>query len=765
MKKPEKRRSIHFTGIGGIGMSGVACVLAEEGHRISGSDSEASSITKKLQKMGADIYEGHRASNLPRSASVLVYSSSISGDNPEVVEAKRRGLKIVHRAEMLGEIFNRNKGIAITGMHGKTTTTSIIAMMLERSGMRPTVIIGGEVDELGGNAKSGRGEYTVAEADESDSSFLHLDPYYAVITNIEPEHLDHYKDMAAIKHSFKSFVANIKRGGALFYNYDDPVLRELAARSGKRTESFGDSEDADMRPASVKLDKFVTSFDCIYKGRKLGRISLNIPGRHNVQNGLAAVLVGLNLGLKFERIARAIKGFGGAKRRFQLRCENNGIMLIEDYAHHPTEIRAVLDACKGWNGKRIIAVFQPHRYTRTKFLAKDFGRCFNGADKVILTDIYAASEKPIKGVTVKTIYDRIRESGQSDVVMLEKDGIAPHVESIARPGDMILVLGAGDIKKVADELAGKMTRFMHSKDKMAAEIRKIARGRIFTEEPLKNRTSFKIGGPADIWVEPNGVSDLRSLLRYVKKNKVPYFVIGNGSNVLASDFGFRGVIISLASNNFRKIAIKGTSVIVGAGHSLSGLVRAVCAKGLGGLESLVGIPGTVGGAIFMNAGGYANPIYRNIGEFVTSVKVMNEDGAVKLLKKEDLEFGYRRSNLEGYVILEAHLGLVGGQRKTLESNCSHFLNIKRTKQALDVPSAGCAFKNPSDFHFTCGQMIDMLGFKGKRWGGAEISIKHANFIVNRDRATCKDVLSLVDMVRKAVRDNYGIDLEMEIKVL
>ncbi|MCX5680583.1 MAG: UDP-N-acetylmuramate--L-alanine ligase, partial [Candidatus Omnitrophica bacterium] len=545
-----KKSAVHFTGIGGIGMSGVAHVLAETGYAVSGSDSELNDITRKLQGMGVRIYEGHRASNLPEGTAMLVYSSSISKDNPEIAEARKRGIKIVHRAQVLGNIFNRNKGIAVTGTHGKTTTTSLIAVMLKKARLDPTVIIGGEVEEFAGNAKLGKGKYTVAEADESDSSFLHLKPYYAVITNVEPEHLDHYKDMAAIKRSFSSFIGNIKKGGTLFYNYDDPVLKDMAKSFENRSKSFGFSVSADMRAASIELDGFNTAFDCIYKGKDLGRIELCIPGRHNVLNGLAAVLVGLEAGLSFSEIARCLKGFSGAKRRFQLRCENNGIMLIDDYAHHPTEIRAVLDACRGWKDRRIIAVFQPHRYTRTKFLANDFGKCFAGADKVILTDIYAASEKPIKGVTIKTVYDKVRRSGLTDVCVLKKEDIADHIEEISRPGDIILVLGAGDIKKVADIL----TERLGGKDKKLGErikeLKKIIRGRISSGDLFREHTSFKIGGPADIWAEPKDIRDLGRLLGFAKKNRIPFFVIGNGSNLLAGDSGFRGMIISLSSSFF-----------------------------------------------------------------------------------------------------------------------------------------------------------------------------------------------------------------------
>jgi UDP-N-acetylmuramate dehydrogenase len=290
-------------------------------------------------------------------------------------------------------------------------------------------------------------------------------------------------------------------------------------------------------------------------------------------------------------------------------------------------------------------------------------------------------------------------------------------------------------------------------------------GSVRLKEDLFKHTSIKIGGPAQIWVEPVDNGDLRKVLVFARVKKIKVFVIGNGSNILAKDEGFNGIVVSLSAPYFKKLKIKGMNFCVGAGHSLSHLVRTVCKLGLGGLESMVGIPGTVGGAIFMNAGGYSNPVYRNIGEFVTSVKVMDYGGVMHTLKRNDLEFGYRCSNISRYIILEANFRLSKTDRKVLISNCSHFLNIKRTKQALDLPSAGCAFKNPPGSQFTSGQMIDTLGLKGMRIGGAQISEIHANFIVNRGGATSKDVMAIVDLVQDKIKDNYGIDLELEIKVL
>ena len=761
---PDKKH-IHFVGIGGIGMSALAKILAQGGHFVSGSDKEPSGITDRLKKAGAKIFYSHDAGNIPKETSTVVYSTCISKDNPELVCARRRKIKIVHRSEVLGWIFNKKKGIAVTGTHGKTTTTSLVSVMLENTGRDPTVMIGGEVKEFGGNAKLGKGVYAVAEADESDSSFLRLKPYYAVITNMEPEHLDHYKNMADITRAFKSFIGKVKRSGVIFYNHEDVESGKIVKRSKKRSRSFGFSSDADIYPLGIKMDCFKTEFDCVYEGKNLGRIKLNIPGKHNVLNALACVLVGLEMDIKFEDIAKAICGFEGALRRFQLRCETGGIMLIDDYAHHPTEIRAVIEACRNWKGKRVVAVFQPHRYTRTKLLANEFGKCFELADKVILTDIYAASEKPIKGVSIKLIYDKVKASGKTDVSVIKKELLAEHVKNIATAGDIILVLGAGDIVKVADELQEMFEAESGVSPRVAEELKKRLVGSVRFREDLFKHTSIKIGGPAQIWVEPRDSSDLVKTLVFARVKNIKTFVIGNGSNILAKDEGFKGIVISLSAPYFKKLKIGGMNFCVGAGHSLSHLVRTVCKLGLGGLESMVGIPGTVGGAIFMNAGGYSSPMYRNIGEFVTSIKVMDYGGVIHTLKRKDLKFGYRCSNITRYIILEANFKLNKTDKKVLMSNCSHFLNIKRTKQALDMPSAGCAFKNPPGSQFTSGQMIDTLGLKGTRIGGAQVSEKHANFIVNRGGATSKDVMTLVDLIQDKVRDNYGIDLELEIKVI
>lgn len=763
--KLKKNDNIHFVGIGGIGMSGIASVLLEAGHSVSGSDLEANTLTRKIESLGGKVSKGHTPENIPQATRVVVYSSSIAADNAELVEAGRRGVKVIHRAEMLGEIFNCKKGVAVTGTHGKTTTTSLISVMMENLNLDPTVLIGGEVSLFKGNSKLGRGPYAVAEADESDSSFLHLRPFYLVMTNLEMEHVDHFKTLAAAKEAFSSFVRNLKKGGIVFYNNDDPNLRDIMKGYRGKAKSFGFSESSDIYPSNIIVKGFNTSFDCIVKGKLMGRVNLKIPGRHNVLNALASIQVGLCLGFKFEKIKRVIKDFTGAKRRFQLRSSSGNVMLIEDYAHHPTEIKAVLDICRNWNNKRVIVVFQPHRYTRTKFLADEFGRCFADADKLILTDIYSASEKPIRGVSIRNIYDRARKNGIEDVMMLDKDEISEYLVKTKKRGDLIIVLGAGDIKKVADDLAEKLNKTSSIAPELLHKFKKALKGKVRFAEPLSRHTSFRIGGPADIWAEPHDERDLKKILRFARFNRIKLFVIGNGTNILAGDKGYGGILVHLGSDIFKAVKFYRNKVSVGAGFSLPRLVRLTCERGLGGLESMVGIPGTVGGAIYMNAGGSTNPIFKNMEDLVISVRAMDYEGRIKNFKVRDIKFGYRQSNLDRYIILGAVLRLSKNDRATLLSDSARFLKMKREKQVLDMPSAGCVFKNPADFQFTCGQMIDMLGLKGKRIGQAEISGKHANFVVNRGGATCKDVLDMIDFIRKKTSDNYGVSLDLEIKII
>ncbi|WP_304153069.1 UDP-N-acetylmuramate--L-alanine ligase [Megamonas hypermegale] len=450
----ENIRKLHFVGIGGVGMSAIAEVMLDKGYEISGSDLSESEVVQKLRAKGAVIYKGHAAANV-EGKDAIVLSSAIHQDNPELVQAKKLGLKIFHRSDILAFLLNAAKGIAVAGAHGKTTTSSMISVVLEHAGVDPTILIGGFVDYLNGNAKLGKSDYLVAEADESDGSFLKFYPHIAVVTNIEDDHMDHYGSMENIIKAFIQFVQNLdKENGLAVLCFDNENIRNIAPQLDRRYISYALEHEADYTAADIVADGPQTTFTVVYKGEKLGAVTLNIPGRHNVLNALATIAVCHKLGLSIEAIAAGFAVFTGTKRRFQTKFRNDDVWIVDDYAHHPTEIQTTIKAARQTNPKRLVVAFQPHRYTRTQLLRKEFGSCFKGADVLILTDIYAASEEPIPGISGRTIVDEVKAQTGVDAVYIEKlADIAPWLEQNRRKGDLIITMGAGNIYTVGETLA------------------------------------------------------------------------------------------------------------------------------------------------------------------------------------------------------------------------------------------------------------------------------------------------------------------------
>ncbi len=451
-----KIRKIHFVGIGGIGMSGIAEVLLNLGFTVSGSDLKKTAVTERLERLGARVFEGHNAGNV-HNAEVAVLSSAVAHDNPEVQEAERLKIPVIPRAEMLAELMRLKFSVAVAGAHGKTTVTSMIAVVLAKAGRDPTAVIGGRLDAFGSSARLGKGELMVVEADESDRSFLLLLPSIAVITNIDREHLDHYRNFEDIASAFASFMNKVPFYGAVIACVDPPwetPVRSLLAKVRRRVVTYGVESGADVTGSLMDLRPGGSTFEASVKGKTLGRFSINVPGRHNVQNALAAVAVGLELDLTAAQIREGLEAFRGADRRFQVKAQADGITVIDDYGHHPTEIRATVDAARLGGVRRILAVFQPHRYTRTKFLMDDFARCFEGCDQVYVLDIYPASEPPIPGITSERLVNRMYELGFERGRYVASDQLA--VERIlaeARPGDLVLTIGAGSVWKVAEALS------------------------------------------------------------------------------------------------------------------------------------------------------------------------------------------------------------------------------------------------------------------------------------------------------------------------
>ncbi len=450
-----KIKRIHFVGIGGIGMSGIAEVLLNMGYEITGSDIGQSSTVKRLKDLGADITIGHSAKNVD-GAGVVVVSSAIRDDNPEVIRAVETNIPVIPRAEMLAELMRLRYGIAVAGSHGKTTTTSMIAAVLSYGKLDPTIVVGGKVKSMGTNARLGSGNFMVVEADESDGSFLRLSPVISVLTNIDEEHMDYYKDMAELEGAFMSFLNKIPFYGLSVLCVDCPRVEALSKDFNKRSITYGFDNGAELRAENVTISGFQTDFLVIFRDSPLGTVTLNVPGRHNAQNALAAIAVGMELGMSFDDVRLGLAEFRGIERRLQVKGEAGGIVVIDDYAHHPREIEVTLSALKESHDGRVVVIFQPHRYSRTKLLFDEFVKVLAQTDMLYIMDIYSAGEDPIEGITTESLYESIKKEGQNNITHLQGDDMIQSVVGSLQPNDLVITLGAGNVwafgEKIVEEL-------------------------------------------------------------------------------------------------------------------------------------------------------------------------------------------------------------------------------------------------------------------------------------------------------------------------
>ena len=449
----EKKHRVHFVGIGGVGMSGIAEVLLNLGYFVSGSDLRDGEATQRLRSLGAQIFLGHREANLSANPSVVVISTAVKFSNPEVLEARQRNIPVIPRAEMLAELMRMKYGIAVAGSHGKTTTTSMIAAILSAAGRDPTMVIGGRLRSLGSNAKLGQGEILVAEADESDGTFLLLSPTIAVVTNIDREHMDFHQNMDRLVESFLAFINKVPFYGLAVLCLDHPNVRALLPKVRKRFTTYGFSSEADFWARDLQIQGMETQFSVAHQGKLLGKLKLHLPGRHSATNALAAVAVAQELEIPFSKVAAALESFTGIDRRFEMKGEAKGVTVIDDYGHHPVEIQATIRAIRdGWK-RPLTVIFQPHRYSRTRDLFDEFLVSFEGADWLILTEIYEAGEEAISGVSSEALYQAMKRRGHLEIEFIpDKKEIAKHLAPKLKSGDIVLTLGAGDIYRVGEEL-------------------------------------------------------------------------------------------------------------------------------------------------------------------------------------------------------------------------------------------------------------------------------------------------------------------------
>ncbi len=447
---------VHMIGVGGIGMSGLARILLEQGVQVSGSDCAGAAALRGIRSAGARVRPSHSAGNI-NHPDVVVYSSAITPANPELIAARNRGIPVLHRGQLLAELAAGRRTVAVAGAHGKSTTSAMAAQLLTRAGLDPLVVLGAEVESLGGSAKSGKGNYAVVEADESDGSFLWLNPFIGIITNLDDEHLDYFRNRSEIEEAYAAFAERVQPGGALIGCADDPSVRELLARPGRRRIGYGLSQHAQIRAVDIRLEGAGSRYRCVRGEKTLGSVQLNVPGLHNVVNSLAAAATGEALGIAFQITREVLAEYRGAKRRFQVHGEEKGVMVVEDYGHHPTEIRATLQAARGWAGRRVRCLFQPHRYSRTRYLMDRFPPAFADADEVVLLPIYAASEEPLAGATDDLLYKNFRAAGRKKVKQCDgpRQALA-YLEESSKPGDLVLFLGAGSVGPLAEKFLKRL---------------------------------------------------------------------------------------------------------------------------------------------------------------------------------------------------------------------------------------------------------------------------------------------------------------------
>jgi len=741
---------IHLIGVAGSGMSGIAALLLSLGHRVSGSDKVITAEVDRLRSEGLDFFTPVYPEKVIDS-DIVVYSSAIKPAHPDLVEAVNNQKPTVRRAEVLAALLASRMGILIAGMHGKTTTSAMAAHVLREGGLCPSHYVGAEIPLLGVNAHWDRqGEWFVAEGDESDGSLVLYRPQHSLILNIEEEHLDHYADLSAIETVFHQLIDQTK--GSIFFCADDLNAARLCA-AHPRAISYGERSSAKYRFDDLHLKPFQSHFRVLCDGVSLGAITLNIPGRHNASNAVGVVAIAMEIGVPFSHIAKALESFRGARRRFEIRYRSSRYMVVDDYGHHPTEVRATLAALRNTGSGRVLVLFQPHRFSRTLALKEEFGRAFSDSDEVWVSAIYAASEPPIDGVTGALLVEEMQREGHPAAHFQPDRGLMLlEVGRSLRPGDCVITLGAGNIHEVATTL---------SHDLGVLELLQAAMGtgeaRLY--EPLSKHTTLRIGGPAQYWLEPDTEEGFAKVVQLCNEKGLPLFVIGRGSNLLVRDGGLRGVVVYLGRGEFRRLEVREHQITAGVGVRQKELALAARDAGIGGFEWFEGIPGNVGGALRMNAGAMGAETFSQ----VVSLRYVDRAGEFHTCTPADLEVGYRNVPfLADHYAVSATF--VGGSATAaeIEARMEASLQKRRTTQPRES-SAGCIFKNPTAV--PAGRLIEELGLKGARVGGAKVSEVHGNFLVNDHNATGADMLELIAQVKQRALEEHGIHLETEVQII
>lgn len=743
------RLHVHLIGVAGSGMSGIAALLLALGHDVSGSDKVDTVEVQRLEKLGLRFFMPQQPKDV-HGADLVIYSSAIKPGNPAYDEAAKAGIPMARRAEALVAVMSARKGVVVCGMHGKTTTSAMAAHVLRSAGLKPSHYVGAEIPILGTNAHWDQGELFVAEGDESDGTLRLFSPEHAIVLNIEEEHLDYYKDLDAIEEVFRQLLN--QTSGKVFYCADDPHATRIC-RPRERSVSYGESPSARYRYQIIELSPFQSKFDLLVDGKRAGTAVLNVPGRHNVCNAVAVTALAMELGVPFNQIAEALELFRGAKRRFEVKYQSEDYLIIDDYGHHPSEVKATLATAKRVGRPRVVCLFQPHRYTRTLALKEEFGQAFGDADLLFITDVYPASEPPIPGVTGDTLVEAVKRNGHPGAEFVQAVSqmhkvVGPRIQR----GDLIITLGAGNVHEQGNILAQEL--------KLLSKFNElIGDGTVKLYEPFAKHTTLRVGGPAQFWAEPHTEKGFARLVDYCSAEQIPVTVIGRGSNLLVRDGGVRGLVIHPSGGEFDLLEVEGETITAGAGVKLKQLAYAAKAENIGGFEWMEGIPGEIGGGIRMNAGAMGSETFGQVVE----VRYLNSYGQIREATPQELEIHYRDvpTFRKNYVLSAKFKGFPSNREEI--TRLLDASNEKRRSSQPAASSAGCIFKNPKDC--PAGKLIDELGLKNMSVGPARVSDVHGNFIVNDGGASATEVLTLIEQIKARAIEKRGIRLETEVQIL
>jgi len=776
-----RHRHAHLIGICGIGMAGLAFLLKEKGFKVTGCDICRNRMAAWLAERGIEVLPGHAPAHIAPDITLVIRSAAVSPHCAEIRYARKLKIPVFTRGMVLPELLTGLLSVAVSGTHGKTTTSSFIVQLLKSAGQNPSWCIGGEISKKGNIGVSGCGldKTIVVEADESDGTLVLYRPDIAVVTNIEFDHMEHFKSRNAFVDCFRSFIKNTE--AAVIYCADAPELKNIfhsgqITNNKQRLLSYGFGDNAYIRAFDLRETYSRMSFVLQRGTHKLGRVELPVIGRHNAYNALAAVTAAFELGLNFREIKTGLKRVSLPRRRFERIVDKDGILVISDYAHHPSEISALVQTASKLKHKRLSVVFQPHRYTRTRALKSDFPPAFEGVDKLILTSVYAASEKPLPGGMICDLYSEFRiQHSKFEISLASSLGKAwGHIKQQLQDGDILLIIGAGDIEKISDWAREKYGSVGVSEcGSGGGEVLKESfadtpilphtdTSEIRCNEPLANKTTLKAGGRADIWAKVGSIHDLVILLKWTYTRHLPFNLIGGGSNVLISDLGLRGITARLTGKEFLGMEANAGILKIGAGVHIARMMQWLEDHNLAGLDFLEGVPGTVGGALRMNAGAYGD----ELGRHVSWIRCLKMDGSECMVKQSKLNFGYRSCKyLEDKIVIEA--GIIVGKDKKENIQRRRSKIAKRRQWMRGLHSAGSIFKNPESDKKTlknAGELIEKAGMKGFSIGGASVSRRHANIFITKKGVYASDVKCLIEKVRKEVYDQFGIKLDTEIEI-